>query len=205
MHLRRRVERLEREAHTDALTGLFNYRHFTLTLQQEMERVRRSGLPLALVLCDIDHFKNFNDTHGHEAGNQMLVNVARIIDRQLRNLDTACRFGGEEFALILPATSQSQALPVAERVRAAVAQSTITLTHGARVNATLSLGVAGFVSADSMSPNELVAKADEQLYAAKHQGRNCVIGPSLKVAADSVQLVSAAEKAALFAPPPESE
>jgi diguanylate cyclase (GGDEF)-like protein len=204
VRLRHRVDRLEREAHTDALTGLFNYRHFTLTLQQEMERVRRSGLPLALVLCDIDHFKHFNDTHGHEVGNQMLVNVARIIDRQLRNLDTACRFGGEEFALILPGTTQSQAVQVAERVRAAVAQSAITLAHGERVNATLSLGVAGFVSADSLSPNELVAKADEQLYAAKHQGRNCVVAPRPKAAADTDQLVSAAEKAALFAPP-ESE
>ncbi|WP_339615120.1 GGDEF domain-containing protein [uncultured Gilvimarinus sp.] len=199
MQLRQQVGNLKREARTDALTGLFNYRHFDLVLNQEMERVRRSGLPMVLVLCDVDHFKSFNDTHGHEAGNAMLQQVARIIDQQLRQLDTACRYGGEEFALILPGTSMAQAAGVAERIRTTVEQATLELASGEKVTVTLSMGLASFTSARTIPLSELVAHADRQLYVAKSAGRNRVATPEYReAAAKSAPLVTAAEKAALF-------
>ncbi|WP_049721592.1 GGDEF domain-containing protein [Gilvimarinus polysaccharolyticus] len=199
LSLRQQVTNLQREARTDALTGLFNYRHFDLILNQEMERVRRSGLPMVLVLCDIDHFKQFNDTYGHEVGNRMLQQVARVIDQQLRQLDTACRYGGEEFALIFPSTSLSQAKGVAERIRTAVAAVELELSATQKVAVTLSLGLASFVSSESLLASELVANADEQLYRAKKQGRNCVVAPDNRVTNSSALEVTADEKSALFA------
>jgi len=202
LQLRRKVARLKQEARTDALTGLFNYRHFEQLLSQEMERVRRSGLPMVLVLCDLDHFKEFNDTHGHEAGNRMLQKVARIIDQQLRQLDTACRYGGEEFALILPATSLAQAATVAERIRAQVAAAQLDLPPNKTTRVTLSLGLACFTSACTLHQTDLIARADQQLYRAKQTGRNRVAAPDYRRSTtDTNLLVSADEKAALFARP----
>lgn len=199
VQLRKRIVGLQREARTDALTGLFNYRHFELVLNQEMERVRRSGSPMVLVLCDVDYFKPFNDTHGHEAGNRMLHQVAGIIDQQLRQLDTACRYGGEEFALILPSTSLAQAKGVAERIRTVVEQATLELVSGKKVAVTLSMGLASFTSARTLQQSELVALADQQLYSAKKAGRNQIATPEYRKASiSSAPLVTAAEKAALF-------
>jgi PleD family two-component response regulator len=99
--LRSELETLRTLVHTDALTGLFNYRHFTQALDLEMERARRSGKSVALLMMDLDHFKSFNDTWGHEFGNKTLVHVARLIQTTVRRLDIPCRYGGEEFAVIL--------------------------------------------------------------------------------------------------------
>ena len=197
--LRDDVARLKQDALTDALTGLFNYRHFDVVLNQEMERVRRSGSPMALILCDLDHFKAMNDRYGHEAGNRILQSVARIIDSQLRKLDIACRYGGEEFAVVLPGTSLAQAVAVAERVRAVIAESVFELPSGEQVKVTLSSGVISLTDRQTMLPAELVALADDQLYLAKEQGRNCVIAPTVRGEQEQgAPLVTTAEKAALF-------
>lgn len=193
--LREQVEQLQSDVQTDALTGLYNYRYFEQMLSQEMERVRRSQLPLALVLADIDHFKRFNDEHGHEAGNRALVKVAEIIQEQVRQLDFACRFGGEEFALLLPATGTVSALRVSERIRAAVQNETRDLPEPL----TLSLGVAVFTQMMNISQRELVITADKMLYASKHRGRNCVTGPEAETGVSNV-FVTAEEKGALFGP-----
>lgn len=189
MLLRHQVQQLQSEAQTDALTGLYNYRYFVHLLEREMERVRRSQLPLALILADIDHFKRFNDQHGHEAGNRALGDVAAIIREQIRQLDSACRFGGEEFVVLLPATPVSQALAVAERIRAAVESQTAHLPRPL----TLSLGVAVYTPQIELSAQDLLIAADERLYASKHRGRNAVTGPQV---VDTQ--VSAEEKGALF-------
>lgn len=191
--LRHRVEQLQSEVKTDALTGLYNYGHFEQLLEREMERVRRSQLPLALVLADIDHFKRFNDEHGHEAGNRALIEVAGIIGEQIRQLDSACRFGGEEFALLLPATAAPQAMAVAERIRAAVE----TETTGLPEPLTLSLGVAIYTPLSNASGRELLIAADKMLYASKHLGRNSVTGPDVEPALVDTS-VTAEEKGALF-------
>lgn len=193
--LREQVEQLQSDVQTDALTGLYNYRYFEQMLGQEMERVRRSQLPLALVLADIDHFKRFNDEHGHEAGNRALVKVAEIIQEQVRQLDFACRFGGEEFALLLPATGTVPALAVSERIRAAVQEKTRDLPE----SVALSLGVAVFTPMMNISQRELVITADKMLYASKHRGRNCVTGPEVESGVSNV-FVTAEEKGALFGP-----
>ncbi|WP_052481058.1 GGDEF domain-containing protein [Gilvimarinus agarilyticus] len=199
VQLREDVARLKRDSLTDALTGLFNYRHFEAVLNQEAERVHRSGLPMALMLCDLDHFKSMNDRYGHEAGNRILQKVAGIIDSQLRKLDIACRYGGEEFAVVLPGTSLAQAVAVAERVRAAIAESVFELPSGEQVGATLSLGVASLNDKQNILPAELVARADEQLYLAKARGRNCVVAPAVADVPDQyAPLVTTDEKAALF-------
>ncbi|MDO6745759.1 GGDEF domain-containing protein [Gilvimarinus sp. 1_MG-2023] len=194
--LRKKIDDLQTIARTDALTGLFNYRHFCETLTNEMERVRRSGQPMALVIGDVDHFKHFNDTHGHELGNEVLKGVGRCIDRTLRKLDVACRYGGEEFALILPGTNLRQAQRVAERVRKSVAAEQISAEDGSVLTVTMSLGCTLFSTDCSVTPDQLVAAADKQLYQAKNQGRNCVCVEERKVASSSP--VTQEEKSALF-------
>ncbi len=98
--LRQKVEELSELVSTDALTGLYNFRHFKNVLQAEMDRSKRSGIPTSLVLLDIDHFKQVNDTHGHEIGNQALCHLAEILRSEVRTTDIVCRYGGEEFALV---------------------------------------------------------------------------------------------------------
>lgn len=197
LQLRQEVEQLTEQARTDALTGLFNFRHFNETLNHEMERVRRSGQPLALVIGDIDHFKRFNDTHGHEMGNRLLQAVAGTVDRQLRKLDIACRYGGEEFAVILPGTPLGQASKVAERIRAAVESLMLEDEAGQPLQVTMSLGVAGFVASQTCTPSRLIDAADAELYSAKAAGRNRVSTAREKLTAD--QSVTNEEKSALFA------
>lgn len=196
LELRGHIEQLQTEALTDALTGLFNYRHFEQMLAQEMERVRRSHLPMALLLADIDHFKRFNDVYGHDKGNQALAVVAELIQAEIRQLDIACRFGGEEFAILLPATDIAQAMAVAERIRGRVEQYRSDLPQ----TLTLSIGVAIYAPMMNVTGRELLVSADKMLYAAKHQGRNCVMGPEVDLPL-AEQFVTAEEKGALFGSP----
>ncbi|HEY7885427.1 MAG TPA: GGDEF domain-containing protein [Cellvibrionaceae bacterium] len=191
--LRDHLQQLEKEALTDALTGLFNYRHFEQMLAQEMERVRRSHQPLALLLADIDHFKRFNDLHGHDQGNVALIQVAQLIMAEIRQLDIACRFGGEEFVILLPATDIAQALAVAERIRCRIER------HGEKLaeNLTVSIGIAVYTPTMNATGREFLVSADKMLYAAKHQGRNRVVGPQLDPPLAS-HFVTAEEKGALY-------
>lgn len=172
--LREQVAQLKAQVRTDALTGLYNFRFLSETLPLEMERARRSFMPLSLILLDVDHFKQFNDQWGHEAGNLALQHVARVIVQSLRKLDFACRFGGEEFAIILPNTDLRQAINVAERLRELLASAELQISAENRVRITASLGVGQFISTKMQTQEDFLAQIDGFLYEAKQSGRNCV-------------------------------
>lgn len=165
---------LSRLAATDPLTGLTNRRIFDDALARDMARTARSGSPLCLVLLDVDHFKRYNDNHGHLEGDRCLRVVAQSISASLhREADLAARYGGEEFAIILPETDLEGAVAVAERIRAAISQ-TSEAQLGRR--ATVSMGVAEYDPAQALSdPEELVRRADDALYSAKAAGRDRVV------------------------------
>jgi diguanylate cyclase (GGDEF)-like protein len=168
---RRQLEELSRR---DGLTGLFNKREFSRILQEQVERYKRHKHPFHLLMMDLDHFKNVNDTYGHLAGDDVLKAVAAAIRREARTLDHVARYGGEEMVLILPETDPAGALVMAERVRSAVAALKIPVAASKEIGVTLSLGVAGF-PADADSAEALIAAADQALYAAKEAGRNRVL------------------------------
>ena len=162
----------------DALTGLANRRSFDQAIEMEWARAERSGRPLALLFADVDHFKLFNDNHGHQRGGECLRDIAVMIGKTaIRPTDLATRYGGEEFAIIMPDTDMAAACTVADRLRHAVAEMRIALgepTDDACV--TLSVGVATYVPGqDVVGPEWLIGQADQALYAAKHLGRNRVV------------------------------
>lgn len=193
-HLRQLVTNLEKQVRTDALTNLYNFRFFTEMLPLEMERTRRFGQSMALMLVDIDHFKRFNDQWGHELGNQALVHVAQLINQTVRKLDMACRFGGEEFVIILPSTDLAQAVSVAERLREAIECTPVENgTHP--ISITASIGVDEFKLQHTDTPEALLKRVDTWLYSAKNEGRNRVAHPEFHT---DILSVSSAEKAALF-------
>ncbi|WMJ70466.1 GGDEF domain-containing protein [Stenotrophomonas sp. 24(2023)] len=162
---------LDRLAHQDGLTGVANRRQFDTLLQAEWNRARRSGAALALLLVDIDHFKAFNDAHGHPAGDRCLRAVAAVLQSTAgRAADSVARYGGEEFAVIVPASTLSGVLALAERLRLAV--EALTLPEGP---VSISIGV-GYLHPPAMaSADQLLADADAGLYAAKRAGRNQVV------------------------------
>lgn len=164
---------LRQQVITDPLTGLFNVRHFRAALEQEMERTDRTGMPTALMMVDLDHFKRVNDTHGHEVGNAVLQHVARIIYEGTRKLDIQCRYGGEEFAIILPSTERHLAIHVASRLREYIADSHV-VSGNLTLPITASLGLAFYETSKGLSASELIAEADSYLYEAKYNGRNQV-------------------------------
>ena len=149
---------------TDPLTGVRNRRAFMDRLREEVERSRRSEAPVSLALLDVDHFKSFNDEFGHQAGDAALVQVAGLIEKHSRTLDTVARFGGEEFVVVLPNTDLDGAFVLAERFRKAIQGA--DWDHRA---VTVSIGVSSTVGAD---PDDLIRAADEALYQAKDAGRN---------------------------------
>ncbi|MBD9391012.1 diguanylate cyclase [Acidovorax sp. ACV01] len=159
---------LELLATRDSLTNTLTRRYMDEACAIELERSHRTGQPLALLMMDLDHFKAINDTHGHQAGDRVLVDFATKVQSRLRNKDLLGRFGGEEFALLLPNTPLDAALQVAERIRAACAP------HGKEVGCTVSIGVTlSLPQNDSM--DKLLARADAALYQAKNAGRNRVV------------------------------
>ncbi|MDQ3957301.1 MAG: diguanylate cyclase [Actinomycetota bacterium] len=161
------LHQVQRLAETDALTGLANRRTFESTLERELSRSARNGEPVTLVMVDIDHFKSLNDRHGHQAGDDVLRLVARVLQSACRDFDTAARYGGEEFAVVLPSCSSSESLVVAERLRETIAQiETVTSITG-------SAGVATF-PAHAVDAETLIKAADEALYESKRSGRNRV-------------------------------
>jgi diguanylate cyclase (GGDEF)-like protein len=167
-------EAVERQAVTDELTGLSNVRAFMETLDRELERSRRFGTPLALVMVDIDDFKAVNDRYGHQQGDEVLAQVARVLGHQSRELDMPARYGGEELAVVVPQTDAVGAELLAERMRAAVEALRVPTVRGrGTLSVTASFGVAA-VPEHALERGELVAAADAALYRAKRAGKNRV-------------------------------
>ncbi|WP_301378235.1 MULTISPECIES: GGDEF domain-containing protein [Thalassolituus] len=183
---------LRKQVVTDPLTGLFNVRHFRKSLEHELERTRRTGMTTALIMVDLDHFKNINDTWGHESGNQVLQTVAQLLQDQTRKLDICCRYGGEEFAVILPSTELMLARQVAERCLNALRETVIPLDE-TDLQVTASIGVA-VADNSAKTAESLIENADECMYEAKRGGRNQVVS---KRPQPSESAVSADERDAL--------
>jgi two-component system, cell cycle response regulator len=173
--------RLVRSGITDVLTGLYNRRYLQHRLVDELTRARRDRRPLACMMLDVDHFKPVNDQWGHPAGDKVLAQIAHTIREECRASDIPIRYGGEEFAMLLPGADASEAMAVAERIRAAVAAGEFALPEGQVLRLTVSAGVScarpGERDADLKSLGErLIAEADVQLYRAKSEGRDRVCG-----------------------------
>lgn len=166
-------QRMEEMATTDGLTGLTNHRAFQERFEDLLERAKRLRAPVSLLLCDVDHFKGVNDTHGHPVGDRVLKKVAHVLRRATRRTDIPARYGGEEFAVVLDATDQKGALLLANRIREDVAAMLIQSEAGA-FQVTMSVGVATY-GVDGTHRKELIENADQALYHAKRTGRNRVV------------------------------
>ena len=163
---------VDKRARTDPLTGLWNRHHFGEQLQRTLGEADRYGTAVSLVLVDIDHFKRVNDQWGHQAGDAVLKQVARILQDGVRSVDVCVRYGGEEIALLLPRTDSEHAVDVAERLRARIAAQPIR--HGAtEIPVTASFGVATYPETVKVR-DQLFPASDKALYIAKHEGRNRV-------------------------------
>jgi len=158
------------EARTDALTNLANRRAFDDALAQNVASYKSQKKPLSLLILDVDHFKKFNDTHGHQAGDEVLRSVGNTISQVVKATDIPCRYGGEEFALVMPNTKIPQARLAAERVRKAIEELTINF-EGKSLNVTASMGVAEITHGDDEM--KLIRRADDAVYFSKEAGRNC--------------------------------
>ncbi len=179
--LKIRMADIRSEALTDPLTGLANRRAFNEQLADCMAEATVDATPLSLLMLDIDHFKSFNDTYGHQLGDEVIRLVAGCMSANTKGRDTAARYGGEEFAIVLPGTVMQDAKTIAEQIRVVVAGQKIVRKSSRQTlgSVTLSIGVAEYRSGET--DDDFVARADAALYAAKHAGRNCV-----QVATDEV-------------------
>ncbi|RYF01657.1 MAG: GGDEF domain-containing protein [Comamonadaceae bacterium] len=179
----------------DPLTGLANRRHFRTVLEREIDRVTRAGEAALLLMLDIDNFKRVNDTHGHLAGDIVLQSVARTLNACVRPMDTLSRYGGEEFAVVLPACQAGFGRVVAERIRRAVETTPVRISPSVELNVTVSVGGAFALQWIRSTTLLWTERADSQLYKAKMAGRNRV---SIEDQPDST--VTAEEKSLLFGP-----
>ncbi len=170
--LHEKAQRFQLLAITDPLTGLLNRRYLEERFTQEIERSKRYQFPLSFVMMDIDSFKSFNDTFGHQAGDEVLRETAQCIRRSLRNFDVAARYGGEEFIVVLPETDVTSAMILAERLRKAVEQH--FASERSRHPVTVSIGVSS-LSKTLQNRHQVIRAADQALYAAKKRGKNCVV------------------------------
>ncbi len=166
-------EKIRLLATTDGLTGLANHRTFQHAFDMMLERTRRNQCPLCLILCDIDHFKQINDTYGHPFGDQVLQRVAEVFRKTVRKVDLAARYGGEEFALLLEAADEQGGRQMAERIRRAIERLVIA-RDGHTVPVTVSMGLA-FFPKDAEDKESLISHADQALYRAKAAGRNRIV------------------------------
>ncbi len=190
-------QRLRQAAVTDGLTGLFNHDHINTLLEVELNRARRLGTPLAVMMIDLDFFKAVNDTHGHLAGNEVLVGVARALRTTVRNIDTIARFGGEEFMVLAPGAGLEEGQNLAERIRLAIAQ-TVEVAGSRGHSVTASAGVASSDDSRVQVAADLVDLADRALYLAKSRGRDQVAtATDVSENSDGVLLVASKEVEAL--------
>lgn len=164
----RRISELR--ADTDGLTGLHNHEYLMKTLETEIERLKRYPHPLSIIMIDIDHFKEINDTYGHQVGNAVLAEFSKTMRCEARLTDTVGRYGGEEFMVILPETDRVCALEFAERLRTLVEQAKFTQIE---ISITISAGIASYTG---QKQTELIRQADDRLYQAKQNGRNQIVG-----------------------------
>ena len=191
------VPQLQEEARVDPKTGLFNARHFATALDEELTRAARFDRPLSLVMADLDLLRDINNTYGHLAGDAVLQGIAEVFRSHLRHYDVPARFGGEEFAILLPETPPEQAFEIAERIRRTVAASAFDVeTSSEPIRATVSIGVAGYPR-DGLDTNELIHQADLAVYRAKLQGRNRVLDAS----SDPLEMPEQRQPALLVAVP----
>lgn len=177
--LRAKNKLLKELSNEDSLTSLGNRRHFDHVISKECSRVARGKSDLSLIMCDIDNFKLFNDTHGHQAGDECLVKIsAKLKSILLRDTDYIFRYGGEEFAIILPYTSYEAAISLAEKVRIAIENLQIEYSNGKKTNVTMSFGVFSIDSKtkfdNTNTISSFIEQADKNLYLAKTKGKNTV-------------------------------
>jgi diguanylate cyclase (GGDEF)-like protein len=168
------ADKLEEIATRDSLTGLLNKKEILRILEAELERARRHAENVSVMMLDLDFFKDINDTYGHQTGDNVLVAIARVIDKHVRGIDYVGRYGGEEFLIVLPATSMAESSEIAERIRRSLAATPITVSKSEEVHLTISIGIA-FYPGDSEEQRALLSYADQALYHAKAAGRNQVV------------------------------
>ncbi len=174
MKIRESEKRIENISLTDFLTGLYNRRYLYRKFSEEISLARRKHLPLSCLMFDIDHFKNINDTHGHDTGDYVLIKIARVLEAQLRAYDTIVRYGGEEFIVILPMTSEDEAQGIAEKVRQAIENNQFK-QRDETIPVTISIGLFNCDKYHLLDDvDEYIRNADQALYAAKNGGRNQV-------------------------------
>jgi len=171
--LQEMLVRVEELANVDSLTGLFNRRRFEAVLATEFKRSVRHKLPLSCLVLDIDHFKAVNDSFGHAAGDDVLKSTVKLIRENIRDIDTAARWGGEEFIVLAPNTYKENAFTVAERIRSAMSSQSFTSAQGKKI--TISIGIAGLPDSSIQTMEQLIHSADLSLYEAKKRGRDQVI------------------------------
>jgi diguanylate cyclase (GGDEF)-like protein len=194
--LRRERESLRKLVSVDELTGLYNFRFLQDALESEMERTRRTGLSTGLIMVDLDHFKRVNDTYGHQNGNRALKAAADTWKTHLRKIDIPCRYGGEEFVIILPNTKIHDAIRAAERLRRELAATPVDLDAG-QIRLTASFGVDEFREGESLAAQAFIHRVDQFVLAAKKEGRNQVCYDQARVARPVTE-VTAAERESLF-------
>ena len=170
IELEKANEELARLSRTDRLTGLNNRGHWEERLEQEFRRVKRSKTPSSLVMLDIDHFKQVNDTYGHQAGDEVIRVVAATLIRLQRETDISGRYGGEEFGIILPETNADQAMVMAERLRSSIEQSPVTY-EGKQISFTISLGICE-ITPEMQEYTQWLENSDQALFSSKRNGRN---------------------------------
>jgi diguanylate cyclase (GGDEF)-like protein len=185
-------EALRTQSIRDALTGLYNRRYLEETLDRELRRAARAVQSLGLLMIDLDHFKKFNDTYGHDAGDAVLRETAQFLAKGIRAEDFVCRFGGEEFVVILPTADQEASQARAERLQSKMRELNVMHQGKTLGRITISIGVAAFPR-HGTSPKELMAAADAALYEAKRRGRDQVVVATGQ--ADEVSVLAAAQAA----------
>jgi diguanylate cyclase (GGDEF)-like protein len=192
--LRARVDELRMLVVTDELTGLNNYRHLLWALDQELERLHRHGGSFCVLVLDCDNLKRINDNYGHDFGNKVLKAAGTFLQRSLRKLDVACRFGGDEFVIVAPSANLREGVALAERIRSGIAAMQLRAGEE-EVTLRVSIGVDCFKPEDQLLPEQVLDRADRYLLKAKQAGKNIVCSPELPDAASSM---NADEKSAMM-------
>jgi diguanylate cyclase (GGDEF)-like protein len=193
LKLHKLVQLLSDRARVDGLTSLWNRAYFDERWQEEFSRVSRNSRPLSIAIFDVDHFKSVNDTFGHPAGDAVLAGLGKLLRREGRTSDIACRYGGEEFCMIMPDTKPQDAVVLCERIRKGL-EASVWQRHPER-KVTMSVGIAGITEATTLSAQQVIDEADQNLYQAKRTGRNRIFMAG-RLASPLVEATAAAMAAA---------